>query len=387
MMEREWDEDDQPKITTWNQFVTAFYHNFEAYTQEDYFLALKNMEQQSTVTYYSKEFCQASLLVENILPWRVVSMYIDGLKDSLWGCVKALKPDTLEEAIQQAESYSKVTKSHFTIGTSSKTPQTSKGIINSNVFPTSTVGQFKSRMVDLAIIVDLRSKGLCFNCKGKWPKGHKCKTPGKIPMIEILNEEHPEMVESDQEKLVGAEEEIANIEDQEQQETPTVFLVAMLGITQYQTLRVRSKVKGRTIVLLVDSGNTHNFIDSKLVSSTELKVEPLQNFQLAVANDTMMDCKGMVRGLKLQLDSYELSSNFYVVALPGVDVVMWAQWLKTLGEIRMNLGELYMKFEKGQQLIIVKGLKPATNRLISTHKVTKQHAKEANKAKGSAVVD
>eukprot|EP01018_Ginkgo_biloba_P019354 Gb_26001 [translate_table: standard] len=141
------------------------------------------------------------------------------------GYVKALKPATLEEAIQQAEAYSEV------------------------------------------------AKRICFNCKEKRSKGHKCKTPEKIYMIEILNEEHPQVVESDQEQLVGVEEEIIDIEDQEQQETPKVSLVAILEVTQYQTMRVRSKVKGRTMVALVDSSSTHNFIDSKLVSSTKMKVE------------------------------------------------------------------------------------------------------------------
>eukprot|EP01018_Ginkgo_biloba_P003122 Gb_13354 [translate_table: standard] len=236
-------------------------------------------------------------------------------------------------------------------------------------------GQLKSRTVDPAIIVDLRLKGLCFNYKEKWSKAHKCKTLGKIHMLEILNEEHPKVSESDQEELVGVEEEIANIEDQEQQEIPIVSLVTILGLTQYQTLRVRSKVKGRTMVALVYSGSTHNFIDSKLVSSTELKVELLQNFQVAVANDTMTNCKGMVRGLKLQLGNYELSFDFYVVALAGVDVVMGAEWLKTLVEFHMNLDELYIKLEKGLQLITVRGLKPGANRLISGHKITKQLVK------------
>eukprot|EP01018_Ginkgo_biloba_P027351 Gb_11164 [translate_table: standard] len=113
-------------------------------------------------------------------------MYIDGLKDFLRGYVKALKPNTLVEAIQQAEAYSEVAKR-----------------------------QLKRRMVGPAIIVDLHLKTLCFNCKEKWSKGHKFKTLGKIHMIEILNEEHPMVVESDQEELMGANEEIANNEDQE----------------------------------------------------------------------------------------------------------------------------------------------------------------------------
>lgn len=56
MIEQQWEEgyeegDGEPEITTWDQFGTTFYHNFKAYTQEDYFLALKNMKQQGQLTY------------------------------------------------------------------------------------------------------------------------------------------------------------------------------------------------------------------------------------------------------------------------------------------------------------------------------------------------
>jgi hypothetical protein len=61
----------------------------------------------------------------------------------------------------------------------------------------------------------------------------------------------------------------------------------MLGIIQYQTLRVKSRVKGRTVVALIDYDNTHNFIDSKLVKFVGRRVAPLQNLQVIVANDAM----------------------------------------------------------------------------------------------------
>jgi len=51
-----YDEGDKIReITTWVQFINALYHYFEAYGQEDCFLALKNMKQQSTLAYYSSE--------------------------------------------------------------------------------------------------------------------------------------------------------------------------------------------------------------------------------------------------------------------------------------------------------------------------------------------
>jgi hypothetical protein len=117
----------KPGITTWDQFVTAFYHNFEAYIQEDCFLAPRSMKQQGKVAYYSTEFLQVSLLVENISTRCVVAMYIDGLKESIGGYVKAMRPTTLEVAIRQTKGHSEAIGILVTGGLPSKTNPTTKG--------------------------------------------------------------------------------------------------------------------------------------------------------------------------------------------------------------------------------------------------------------------
>jgi len=67
---------DQHEITTRDEYVTAFYLNFQAYIHEEYFSPFQNMKQQDPMTYYSKEFHQASLHIENISPPSLVVMYI-----------------------------------------------------------------------------------------------------------------------------------------------------------------------------------------------------------------------------------------------------------------------------------------------------------------------
>jgi hypothetical protein len=49
---------------------------------------------------YSREFRQVSLLVYNISLRCVVAMCIDGLKESIRGYAKDVRPTTLEAAIQ-----------------------------------------------------------------------------------------------------------------------------------------------------------------------------------------------------------------------------------------------------------------------------------------------
>lgn len=96
-------------VATWTLPFTKnlwfkFFQSFDAYTQEDYFLALESMKQQATVPCYSRELHHASLLVEKMspLPLSIVIIGIDGLN----GYAKTLKLATLDDAIQQAQAYS-----------------------------------------------------------------------------------------------------------------------------------------------------------------------------------------------------------------------------------------------------------------------------------------
>lgn len=63
----------------------------------------------------------------------------------------------------------------------------------------------------------------------------------------------------------------------------------------------------------------------------------LQKFQVSVSNDSAMECVGMIKGMKSLLESYQLSSDFYVVNLTWAAVFLEEQWLKTFGEFQLKL--------------------------------------------------
>ena len=46
---------------------------------------------------------------------------------------------------------------------------------------------------------------------------------------------------------------------------PIILLHALIGIEWYQTMRVQGKIKNQTVVILVDTGSTHNFMDQLVV--------------------------------------------------------------------------------------------------------------------------
>ena len=52
-----------------------------------------------------------------------------------------------------------------------------------------------------------------------------------------------------------------------QEEDVEITLYALIGTPTPGTLRVKGKVNGSGLVILVDTGSTHNFVDASLVPS------------------------------------------------------------------------------------------------------------------------
>jgi hypothetical protein len=114
------------------------------------------------------------------------------------------------------------------------------------------------------------------------------------------------------------------------------------------------------VIPLINFGSIHNFIAFKLVSSVGLKAkaQPITKF---LSRSSQRHYDGVRRDgkLKLQLDGYDVTSDFYVLALAKAAVSMGAQWLKTLAEFRMNLYMVYIKFEEGVRTAAVHSLRAA----------------------------
>lgn len=49
--------------------------------------------------------------------------------------------------------------------------------------------------------------------------------------------------------------------------TPTISCNALAGVTTFQILKIEGYIKKKNVIVLIDSGSTHNFIHSNLVIS------------------------------------------------------------------------------------------------------------------------
>jgi hypothetical protein len=76
---------------------------------------------------------------------------------------------------------------------------------------------------------------------------------------------------------------------------PQISLHALSGFLAPQTLKLIGYIKHHKVIVLIDSGNTHNFIHRRVVEETHCYVHAIPNFQIMIANGGMMKCGGDVK--------------------------------------------------------------------------------------------
>jgi hypothetical protein len=114
-----------------------------------------------------------------------------------------------------------------------------------------------------------RKNGLCYNYDSKWSPGHWCVVPKLfiIEIVEILDNEIP--VDS----LLAMECPKADLMELCYNEAnPKISLHAITGSNHPKTTRIIGRIGNQKIVILIDSGSTHKFLDSAIVKKVQLLV-------------------------------------------------------------------------------------------------------------------
>jgi predicted aspartyl protease len=129
-----------------------------------------------------------------------------------------------------------------------------------------------------------------------------------------------------------------------------------MGHTIPQTLRVMGHIQQSPVVVLVDSGSTHNFIQDRVAKKLNLPTEPAAHeFKVLVGNGEELNCSLMCSQVKLQLGSHFFTIDFFILPLSGAEIVLGVQWLKTLGPVVTDYEKLTMRFQSGGKVIQLSG--------------------------------
>eukprot|EP00253_Pinus_taeda_P005714 PITA_05714 len=352
----EWQQRCTGPFMTWPKFTKALQDRFD---QESSFLCcLTKLRQTGTVGEYITTFEALAFRTWDLSDGFYTECFISGLKEAIKAQVLLHHPPTWTEACKVACNVERALAAQY-----SHPNFSAKG---HPALAHNTTQTLKVQKVSPVEMAERRKQGLCYYYDEKYSPGHKCKEPKFFQIDatyyssteeEPLLEEHEPLEEDNQQNNVSDE--------------PVISLHALAGISSPQTLKIRGFIKHHPVVVLIDSGSTHNFIHQKVAEAVHCFVRAISNFQVQIADGGTMKCEGRCENVKLKMGDYQLKTHMFAIHMGGCDIVLGVDWLRTLGPITMDFQELYMSFKQNNYTHTLHGLQAGAPSIISSHRMEK----------------
>lgn len=174
-----------------------------------------------------------------------------------------------------------------------------------------------------------REKGLCFRCGEPYSPLHRCVQ--KSLQVTVMAED-----EGDEEINEGLQEPTlvpATVNEETSKEYGTLEqpLFSVSGLSQPQTMKLRGKVAHKEVVVMIDSGPSHNFVSRVLAETMQMRIDETVKFGVFLGDGCRVTCQGVCPNLRVDFGTCELNIVGYLFELGGVDVILGVDWLRTLG--------------------------------------------------------
>ncbi|KAJ0545001.1 putative nucleotidyltransferase, Ribonuclease H [Helianthus annuus] len=364
---------------TWDEYSRSAINRFSERLSEDPMEELKNLNQTGSLSDYTKEF-DSLLNRVKLHDEYAASLYVGGLKPEIRCLVKIFKPKNMRDAISMAKQQTVVYSTLFgtkekelkrpvnnSISNSGSTYSSGSSMGNKTLGnPTNTLAllptppnnklQKNVKKVPAKVAEEKRAKGECFWCNEKYSPTHNCKFK-HLYILEIYDDEEIDGNEYSNEQ-----------EDREAEAQISVY--AMTGVTSFSTMRVVGTIGTRQIHILIDSGSTHNFVNSKLASRLQCPTKEVPEMKVLVANGKKLDCNQLCQDFQWLMQGTWFRTDVLLLPLDNYDMVLGIQWLQFLNDIVWNFKSLTMQFQVDSKTIVLKGINKNSVSLCSIEKLS-----------------
>lgn len=96
----------------------------------------------------------------------------------------------------------------------------------------------------------------------------------------------------------------------------------MAGITTLQTINIEGHIKKKEVILLIDLGSMHNFIQSKIAKELNFFLYLTSECQVMLSNWGTINCSGKCHTIKLSMGEYVLNNPMIYIPMGGADAVL-----------------------------------------------------------------
>ena len=182
--------------------------------------------------------------------------------------------------------------------------------------------------------------------------------------------------EEENEQETSKEEDIRQEPTLEEEElSPTISCNALAGITTLQNLKIEGHINKKKVILLIESGSTHNYIHFKVAKELNFFLYPTPEYQVMVAKEGTINFSRKCHNIKLTMGEYVLNTPILSIPMGGADVVLGVQWLQYLGTVAFNFQELFLKKNSEGKEVELRGIVWKSGKIIISNimkKLTKK---------------
>ncbi|XP_028216783.1 uncharacterized protein LOC114398871 [Glycine soja] len=210
-------------------------------------------------------------------------------------------------------------------------------------------------------LASCRERSLCFSCDEKFHKGHRC-----APRVHLL-------IADDEDPLNPAD---SNINPPDSLDPPPgpldipdspahISINSLAGHLAPETLRLLGTISGVPVLVLIDGGSTHNFIQEQLVHQLGLPCQSTSPLKVMVGNGQHLQCHTTCNSTTLVLQHHSFTVDLYVLPIAGANIILGVQWLQSLGPVLTDYTKLTMQFFHDDRLVELRGDPDAHRELLS----------------------
>lgn len=136
---------------------------------------------------------------------------------------------------------------------------------------------------------------------------------------------------------------------------------AVWGTESSRSIRLIGWVQGTELLMLIDSGSTHSFMD-ETVGSKMVGVSPLRKpLSMQLADGGSLLCSHEIANCKWWMQGHSFSSNFRLLNLGGYDIILGMDWLEQFSPMQVDWSQKWMEIQVNNQPVRLQGITSQTN--------------------------
>ncbi|KAL0542645.1 hypothetical protein IC582_008834 [Cucumis melo] len=390
-------QEERNKFVSWSNMKERLLIRFRSSKDGTIGGQFLRIKQEGSVEEYINLFDKMVAPVNDLPEWVIEDTFMNGLLPWVRSEVVFCRPKGLAEMMEAAQMVEnrELVRMEAKMSGYSGGKLTSQTASNGRINPGGVAGDIKGNSSFSTRTITLRSqasnenrregtykrlpdaefqarkeKGLCFRCNEKYSADHKCrlKEQRELRMFVITEgKDEYEIVEEEKE-----EKDLGRLEVNGELTTVVELSInSVVGLNDPGTMKVRGKLLGEEVIVLIDCGATHNFVSEKLVKKLILPVKETSHYGVILGSGAAVQGKGICEKLEVQLNGWRIVEDFLPLELGGVDVILGMQWLYSLGVTIVDWKNLSLSFVAEGKEVKIKGDPSLTKARISLKNMMK----------------